>query len=184
MAKILLLGDSIIAHMPNNLIGNENDEIINAGTENIGIGNCHNYVWPIVSKQEIDIIVLLIGINNILRPDCDYDNMESLKDTVKKMINFINELNTPYVHLIVQSVYPTRNEEVNKKIQIFNDKIFEHCYQLEIEYLDIYELLTDKDGLLKETYTNDGIHLNEFGYNLIANQINEEFLMLNDDYLK
>lgn len=184
MSKILLLGDSITAHMPNNLIGNENDEIINAGTENIGIGSCHNYIWPKFKNQEIDVIVLLIGINNILRPDCDYDNMESLKDTVKKMINFINELNTPYVHLIVQSVYPTRNEEVNKKIQIFNDKIFEHCYQLAIEYLDLYDLLLDENGLLMEKYTKDGIHPNFDGYNLIANQINELFLMYDNNYFK
>lgn len=179
MAKILLLGDSIIAHMPNNLIGTENDEVINAGVENVDIESCHKYVWPKVSDKDINSVVLLIGLNNILKTDC-----ETLNDIIKKMIDFINELNTLYDLIIVQSVYPTRNKEINQKIQIFNDIIYEYCYQLEIEYLDIYELLTDKDGFLKETYTNDGIHLNEFGYNLIANQINEEFLMLNDDYLK
>lgn len=173
MAKIMLIGDSITANMPNNILGSENDEIINNGIENIGIDTYKNYCWPKLDTTDVDICILLIGINNLLRPDCDYDDKTSLKDVVTKLKNFIYEIIKKRTVLMVQGLYPTNRSEINEKIQYVNEKIYEYCYQMDIEYLDFYDLLIDENGLLKENYSHDGIHPNELCYNLLANQIND-----------
>lgn len=173
MAKILLIGDSLTERIPPNLIGEQSDEVINQGISNIGVGTYHQYVWPKVYESDIDIVIFLLGLNNILRPDCDYDNLETIDDTIEKIKKFINEITKTDSRLILQSLYPTRNANINELIQYVNEKILEHCYHIDIEYLEMYDLLTDKEGLLKNEYTIDGIHFNENGVSLIANQIND-----------
>ena len=107
MKKIAIMGDSITAYMPyyvdKTIIkdGNEpmildksqNSDIIfyTYGVENIGIGTFHKFGWPKINKDEMDGFILLIGINNILKPDCDYDNKETFNSR-----NFIPYKSTTY----------------------------------------------------------------------------------------
>lgn len=124
---------------------------------------------------------VLLGINNIINPDIDNDELNTINDTIEKIKKFINDLTNTNTRILLQSLYPTRNEKLNILIQKVNEKILEHCYGLDIEYLEMYDLLTDKEGLLKKDYTTDGIHITEKGYTLIANQINDFLQTINKD---
>jgi len=173
--KILLLGDSIMAYMPKKMIGNETDEEIKHCYENMGVGTLYNYVWKKINIVDADINVLLIGINNLLRPDCDYDEKESIDDTVLK----IEELITDIVlktsgKLIVQALYPTDRERIKDKILYVNEKIESFCNQNDIPYLDLTDELKDDKGLLKQEYSKDGLHPNSECYNIIAQAINDK----------
>lgn len=181
MTKILFIGDVLTQQLPQNFIGNENDEIINQSFDDIGIATYHNNIWPKIYEEDIDIIVFLLGLNNIINPDIDNDELNTINDTIEKINKFINDLTRTDARLIIQSLYPTRNEKLNILIKKVNEKILEHCYGLDVEYLEMYDLLTDKKGLLKINYTTDGIHLTEMAYTLIANQINDFLQTINKD---
>ena len=108
-------------------------------------------------------------------------SLDYIQIKIKTLINEILKYNP---NIIVESLYPTRNNSINQAIQYINEVISEFCYRRDIDYLDIYDLLTDTEGLLKNDYTDDGIYPNYKGYILIANQINDYILMLEDDYFK
>ena len=178
MKKIKLIGDSTTKKMPIELIGGENDVVVNNGVENIGISTYQNCIWPKIKENDSDIIILLIGLNNIIDPNCDKDELCSLDYIQIKIKTLINEILKYNPNIIVESLYPTRNNSINQAIQYINEVISEFCYRRDIDYLDIYDLLTDTEGLLKNDYTDDGIYPNYKGYILIANQINDYTLML------
>lgn len=180
MAKILLMGDSLVGYMPKGLIGKENDEVINKGIENIGVKTYSKYCWPRFEYKDIDVYVLLIGINNILRPDCDYDDEQTIEDLIDKLVEFIDVIvKEKNSKLIVQGLYPTDDNEINKKVLFVNSQISKYCKENNIEFLDMYDMLSNEAGLLKEEYSMDGLHPNIVGYNKIAERINSKIGTLN-----
>lgn len=177
MSKVVLMGDSITEYMPyiyKEPIGGPEDEIKYVGVENIGVGSYMNYVWPRFEKEGIDTYYLLIGTNNISRPDCDYDEKETLEDLIGKIKIFIDMIvasNTG--ELIVQSIYPTKHEYRINDIKYVNNAIKLYCDSIGVEYLDMYSLLANSEDLFDERYTDDGIHPNKEGYALLANEISK-----------
>lgn len=177
MAKIVLMGDSITAYMPyiyKGKVGSEDDEIKYVGIENIGVGSFMNYVWPKLDKEGVDTYYLLIGTNNVSRPDCDYDGKETLEDLVMKIKTFIDMiLASKSGTLVVQSIYPTKHSYRISDIKYVNECIKEYCDVVGVEYLDMYSLLATEEDLFDERFTDDGIHPNVAGYELLANEVNK-----------
>jgi len=185
MSKIVFIGDSITAYMPyvfKGTIGNTGDEIKYFGVENIGVGSFMNYCWPKVDHENVNTYIMLIGTNNISRPDCDYDERESLEELIDKLKEFIVEIiKDDRAKLLVQSIYPTKYPERVDKIKTVNAELKKYCSEIGIEYLDLYSLLIDEKELFDKKYTDDGIHPNEPGYDIIATEINNK---LNLDFSK
>lgn len=177
--KILILGDSIMAYMPNGLIGNKEDEEIKHCYENMGVGTLCNYVWKRINILDADVNILLIGINNILRPDCDYDDKESLEDVLDKQKELINDICIKSSgKLIVQALYPTDSYSRKISIDYINNGLENYCNENNVAYLDLTEELEDEKGLLKKEYSNDGLHPNKECYDIIAQRINDKINLL------
>lgn len=188
MSKIVFLGDSITEYMPyvyKDKVGGEEDVVSYHGVENIGVGCFHQYCWPRVKEKEsdADIFVLLIGTNNLSRPDCDYDDRETFDDLVMKMKEMINDVILTGSRLIVQSVYPTKYPSRDEDIRNLNSQVEEYCNVVGVEYVDMYSLL-EKDGTFNEEYSDDGIHLNKSGYGLIVSHLNKYFASGNKKLVK
>lgn len=188
MSKIVFLGDSITEYMPyvyKDKVGGEEDVVSYHGVENIGVGCFHQYCWPRVKEKEsdADIFVLLIGTNNLSRPDCDYDNRETFDDLVMKMKEMINDVILTGSRLIVQSVYPTKYSSRDEDIRNLNSQVEEYCNVVGVEYVDMYSLL-EKDGTFNEEYSDDGIHPNKSGYGLIVSHLNKYFASGNKKLVK
>lgn len=177
MSKIIFMGDSITEYMPyifKGTIGNADDEVIYRGMENIGVGNYIKYIWPRVDRENVDTYILLIGINNIFRPDCDEDGRESLDEIICKIKEFIDLIiNAVNSRLIVQSLYPTKYLSLVNNVKVVNEQIKLYCEEKGIEFLDIYSILKDENESFDNQYTKDGIHPNAEGYNIIAKEINK-----------
>lgn len=187
MKKIAILGDSITAYMPyyidktiplgfnKPMISDKlqsNDVVFyTCGIENVGIGTFHEFYWPNVNKEEMDGFILLIGINNILRPDCDDDNKESLEDVFEKLKNFIEDILNYGKPLLVQTLYPTNRVHIKEQIIILNEKIKKYCEDKSIDYLDLYPILADKIGLMNSSFSDDGLHPNAVGYEIIIKEL-------------
>ncbi len=190
MKKIAVLGDSITAYMPYFLdkkmkIGFDvpmvSDKLPNSdilfyicGILDIGVGDFHKFYWPRVVKDEMDGFVLLLGVNNILRPDCDDDNKETIEDTFEKLKSFMEDILSTDKYLLVQTLYPTKYPEANKKIGILNEKIKSYCQNNSIDYLDLDAVLEDEDGLLNQKFSDDGLHPNETGYKIIVDKLSKK----------
>lgn len=187
MTNVALLGDSITEYMPyvidksiklgfnapmiSSKLPESDITFYICGMSNIGVGSYHQNLWKDVNKDNIDYFVLLIGINNILRPDCDYDHKETLDDTFEKLKLFIEEIISSGKELIVELLYPTDRIEPNYSIIKLNEKLKAYCIENNIDYLDLYHKLIGTNGLIDYRYTNDGLHPNETGYMLIIEEL-------------
>lgn len=191
MSNIVMMGDSITAYLPyylnsgrsNNsgyclepwIIGTINDRVKVFGIENVGIESYRKYCWPKINNPEIDTYILLIGINNIVRPDCDDDGRESIEDVPEKLRAFISDILTSGASkIIIQSIYPTDRPETNKKVLYVNEKLFEICSEMGVDYLDLYATLSNEEGIITPQYSEDGVHPNKLGYSIIASKINQK----------
>jgi lysophospholipase L1-like esterase len=138
--------------------------------------------------QESNLVTLTIGANDFIRT-LTLDNIkEKLTDTessmkeadeialrIKELILLIREYAKG--DIIVTGYYnpfPRLNEnkeEIEDMIKYFNHKIEEVCQELNVEYVDIFDLLKDNKEALPNPFN---IHPNEIGYKLIAQRVIEK----------
>lgn len=124
-------------------------------------------------------VFINVGMNDL---DGDKSNDEII-DNLENIIKGIKD-NRPYAKVFIESLYPI-NKDVddyddkiidkdidNKRIKELNSKIKELCKKEKIEYLDLYSVL-ESDDKLNSDYTENGIYLNDKGYDTILEKINK-----------
>ena len=119
-------------------------------------------------------VFLLIGTNDIQHKTSN----EDLIDNIEKIIEGIKE-NRPKAEIYLESIYPVnygilpklvgirKNEEIKK----INDELKKYCKKNNCTYVDMYDLLTDDDGNFSKDYTDDGLHPNDDGYEVITKEL-------------
>ena len=121
-------------------------------------------------------VFILIGTND-LRDD---KSVEEVVENIKKIIGGIKQ-NKKIAEIYLESIYPV-NEDIKKSvvglrenddINEINNQIEEYAKNENITFLNTHELLIDDDGLLNEDYTDDGLHLNDKGYEVVTEEIME-----------
>jgi lipolytic protein G-D-S-L family len=121
-------------------------------------------------------VFLLIGTN-------DLDLKHSKEDVIGNIEKILEEIksNRPKAELYLESIYPVnhdirRNNAGNRKnsdIKEINEKLEDYCEDNDITYIDMYDLLKDEEGNLKEEYTKDGLHLSDKGYEVVTKEIKQ-----------
>lgn len=116
-------------------------------------------------------IFILIGINDLCG---DLEN-EDILFNIQSLISDI-KINREYAKIYVESVYPVNIDLIkkndvsfalnldNKRIIKLNSEIEKLCKENNVNFIDLYDYLLDKNGNLKDIYTTDGLHLNNLGY--------------------
>lgn len=111
------------------------------------------------------------GINDIIN---DIDKEDILLN-IRTIITGI-KVNRSYAKVYMESLYPVNEKKVkdsdnekhrklnNKQIKEYNEEIKKICEDNNIIYINVFDEMTDKDGNLKELYTDDGLHLTNLGY--------------------
>ena len=124
-------------------------------------------------------VFILIGTNDLV--DSNRTN-EEIVENIEKIVNGIKE-NRPKAKIYVESIYPVNNTDnkkvvhsttktrSNKRIKKINILIKEMCKDNNIEYINLYDELVDKDGNLNIDYTKDGLHMSEEGYEVITKKL-------------
>lgn len=124
-------------------------------------------------------VFILIGTNDLV--DSNRTN-EEIVENIEKIVNGIKE-NRPKAKIYVESIYPVNNTDnkkvvhsttktrSNKRIKKINILIKEMCKDNNIEYINLYDELVDKDGNLNIDYTKDGLHMSEGGYEVITKKL-------------
>ena len=119
-------------------------------------------------------VFLLIGTNDLIH-DSSVDDIAS---NIEKIVNEINS-NKPQAEIYVESVYPVNDnldEDMvdvrnNDDIMDINEKIKKYCDDNGYNYINMYDKLLDDDGNFNEEYTDDGLHPNSKGYEVITDEL-------------
>lgn len=123
-------------------------------------------------------LVMLMGINDL----SEGKEIKEIASNIEKMVILTKE-KSPNTNIILQAVYPVntnrdsfyqkfqlRNRD-NTKVAKLNKEIEKIAKKHHITYLDVSEYLKDEKGMLKEEYTEDGLHPNIKGYYAVKDEI-------------
>ena len=104
------------------------------------------------------------------------DIIKSFMDSITSSISYISQDRANNGKLVVLSLLPIRYDEncpysfsaIQNEIQLINRQVQTYCAQKHIQFVDIFPYFADKDGLLREDLSDDGIFLNETGNELLT----------------
>ena len=163
--EIIFLGDSITD------IGEWEEIWGNKAVKNRGISS-DNTFGVLARLHEITeakpaMVFIMIGINDIAKNTPD----SIIISNYKKIITNI-KMASPSTKIMVQSILPTNNnftafknhQNKTEHILFVNAALQKYCAENKIVYVDLYNGFIDGENKLDKKYTNDGLHVNGYGY--------------------
>lgn len=128
-----------------------------------------------IYRYNPSIVFIQVGHNDIEVGEKDEDIIYNLT----RIINGIKD-NRPNALIYLESVYPINDDSEDVSFdRINNDRIIKLnkmykklCDDLEVNYLDVYGKLV-KDKEIDSTYSSDGLHLNNDGYEQVLSLVNK-----------
>ena len=162
---IIFLGDSITD------IGEWSEIFKNINVKNRGVSSDNTFgvlarMDEIVSSKPAKVFIM-IGINDISKSTPD----SVIISNYKKIITTIKTASL-HTKIIVQSILPTNNnflefirhQNKTEHILFINKELEKYCTENKLLYVDLYNSFLDEEKKLDKKYTNDGLHINGFGY--------------------
>lgn len=160
--ELLFLGDSLTARANwNKLLQKEN--IVNLGIDGdttLGILKRLDEVIKLNPKY----VLLMVGVNDL----CLYSSNPN--EVYKNYVKVVEKLSSYKIEVILQSTLFTQMPTVNKKILTFNNLLKSYCEKQNYSFINLNPLLC-QNGILKERYSTDGLHLNTSAYDVWSNEI-------------
>ena len=173
---IIFIGDSIVEYYPLQELLGTSKTIVNRGIRGYQTGLLLDNLDAHLYGDAVDQIVLLIGTNDIGK---DVPMNEAL-DNLEGVIQSLNR-DYPLSQIKLVSILPVNEgEEYKQTVYIrTNEKIREwnQAYEalasayMQVDFVPIYDSLTDSDGQLKSAYTTDGLHLSVAGYQALSDAL-------------
>lgn len=122
-----------------------------------------------VTSSKPSKVFIMIGINDIAvgTPDSIIiANHRKIYDRIK--------VASPKTRIYVQSLLPTnadftefkRHQNKDEHIRAVNTALQQICAEKGIPFVDLYSRFLDSEGKMSKQYTNDGLHINGYGYML------------------
>ncbi len=172
--KIIFVGNSITE-------GGEHFKLIdNVERLNRGIGGdvtfgLLNRLDEII-RHEPQKIFIMIGINDISKDFPD----GVIADNYKKIIDRI-QLSLPATKIFIQSILPVNPQykrfpqhyDKGDHVIAVNKRLFELSIAENVSFINLYPLFLDQQNRMNESYTTDGLHLNEAGYKVWISYLKE-----------
>lgn len=164
--QIVFLGDSITAGYRLGYHYRGFDlEVYNRGIS----GDTTNWLLARLQISLIDIapskIVLMIGTNDINLGKSVEEIAQNYQSILQLISSTLPDAEVWCVSIIPQNnKYSAQAQENNERIQETNRQIEHLASAYDYQYVNLYDEMIDKDGLLKRSYSTDGLHLNFWGY--------------------
>lgn len=173
---MIFIGDSIVEYYPLQELLGTAKTIVNRGIRGYQTGLLLDNLDAHLYGDAVDQIVLLIGTNDIGK---DIPMNEAL-DNLEGVIQSLNR-DYPLSQIKLVSILPANEgEEYKQTVYIrTNEKIREwnQAYEalasayMQVDFLPIYDSLTDSEGQLQSAYTTDGLHLSVAGYQALSDAL-------------
>ena len=173
---MIFIGDSIVEYYPLQELLGTTKTIVNRGIRGYQTGLLLDNLDAHLYGDAVDQIILLIGTNDIGK---DIPMNEAL-DNLEGVIQSLNR-DYPLSQIKLVSILPVNEgEEYKQTVYIrTNEKIREwnQAYEalasayMQVDFLPIYDSLTDSEGQLQSAYTTDGLHLSVAGYQALSDAL-------------
>lgn len=171
--NIVFLGDSITEIYPiDEMYGNL--PIVKSGVSGYTTNDVLEKMNKMVYQYNPTKVFILIGTNDF-REECNEETMNKVINNINNIVTKIKK-NRKNTKIYIESIYPVNDEmdedmvaeRDNKVIIETNNLLKKYCKKNKIEYINLYDELTDENGNFNEKYTYDGLHPNTMGYGRIT----------------
>ncbi|WP_261045251.1 SGNH/GDSL hydrolase family protein [Streptococcus mitis] len=178
---ILFIGDSIVEYYPLQELFGTSKTIVNRGIRGYQTGLLRENLDAHLYGGAVDKIVLLIGTNDIGKDVPVNEALNNLEATIQSIAR-----DYPLTEIKLLSILPVNEGEeykqtvyirTNEKIQEWNQAYQELASAyMQVEFVPVFDSLTDKVGQLKKDYTTDGLHLSVPGYQVLTKALKDYLL--------
>ena len=175
---IIFIGDSIVEYYPLQELFGTAKTIVNRGIRGYQTGLLLDNLDAHLYGDAVDQIVLLIGTNDIgkdIPMNEALDNLEGViqslaRDYPLSQIKLVSILPVNEGEEYKQTVYIRTNEKIREWNQAYEALVSAY---MQVDFVPIYDSLTDSEGQLKKDYTIDGLHLSVAGYQALSGALKE-----------
>ena len=175
---IIFIGDSIVEYYPFQELLGTAKTIVNRGIRGYQTGLLLDNLDTHLYGDAVDQIVLLIGTNDIGKDIPMNDALDNLEGVIQSLnrdyplsqIKLVSILPVNEGEKYKQTVYIRTNEKIRKWNQAY--EALASAY-MQVDFLPIYDSLTDSEGQLQSAYTTDGLHLSVAGYQALSEALKE-----------
>lgn len=170
---VIFIGDSIVEYYPLQELFGTAKTIVNRGIRGYQTKLLLENLDAHLYGDAVDQIVLLIGTNDIGKDipiNEALDNLERVIQSIARdyplsQIKLLSILPVNEGEKYKQTVYIRTNEKIREWNQAY--EALASAY-MQVDFLPIYDSLTDSEGQLKSAYTTDGLHLSVAGYQALS----------------
>lgn len=170
---IIFIGDSIVEYYPLQELFGTAKTIVNRGIRGYQTRLLLENLDAHLYGDAVDQIVLLIGTNDIGKDiplNEALDNLERVIQSIARdyplsQIKLLSILPVNEGEKYKQTVYIRTNEKIREWNQAY--EALASAY-MQVDFVPVYDSLTDTEGQLKKDYTTDGLHLSVAGYQVLS----------------
>ena len=170
---IIFIGDSIVEYYPMQELFGIEKTIVNRGIRGYQTRLLLENLDAHLYGDAVDQIVLLIGTNDIGKDvpmNEALDNLERVIQSIAReyplsQIKLLSILPVNEGERYKQTVYIRTNEKIREWNQAY--EALASAY-MQVDFVSIYDSLTDSEGQLQSAYTTDGLHLSVAGYQALS----------------
>ena len=170
---MIFIGDSIVEYYPLQELLGTAKTIVNRGIRGYQTGLLLDNLDAHLYGDAVDQIVLLIGTNDIGKDVSLNDALDNLERVIQSIardyplsqIKLVSILPVNEGEEYKQTVYIRTNEKIREWNQAY--EALASAY-IQVDFLPIYDSLTDSEGQLQSAYTTDGLHLSVAGYQALS----------------
>jgi len=128
--------------------------------------------YPDVINLHPGAVIILAGTNDIAR-NTGPQTLDMIEDNFRAMCDLAQEHGIKIVLCLLLPVSDfTQHKQTDRRppsdILKLNEWLRRYAAEIQAEVGDYYSVLVDSNGVLKEGYSDDGLHPNERGYALMA----------------
>ena len=173
---IIFIGDSIVEYYPLQELFGVAKTIVNRGIRGYQTGLLLENLDAHLYGDAVDQIVLLIGTNDIGKDVSMNDALDNLERVIQSIareyplsqIKLLSILPVNEGEKYKQTVYIRTNEKIREWNQAY--EALASAY-MQVDFVPIYDSLTDSKGQLQSAYTTDGLHLSVAGYQALSDAL-------------
>ena len=170
---IIFIGDSIVEYYPLQELLGTAKTIVNRGIRGYQTGLLLENLDAHLYGDAVDQIVLLIGTNDIGKDVSMNETLDNLERVIQSIareyplsqIKLLSILPVNEGEKYKQTVYIRTNEKIREWNQAY--EALASAY-VQVDFVSIYDSLTDTEGQLQSAYTTDGLHLSVAGYQALS----------------
>ena len=173
---IIFIGDSIVEYYPLQELFGVAKTIVNRGIRGYQTRLLLENLDAHLYGDAVDQIVLLIGTNDIGKDIPMNDALDNLERVIQSIardyplsqIKLLSILPVNEGEKYKQTVYIRTNEKIREWNQAY--EALASAY-MQVDFVPIYDSLTDSKGQLQSAYTTDGLHLSVAGYQALSDAL-------------